>query len=116
LLTNVFNNLTGPEIAFGPFRFYPECHVLIREGTPIALRSRAREILLVLVERAGETVSKRELMDRIWPHTIVEEGALRVHIAGLRKALGEGRGAMRYLENIFGHGYRLVAVRRTQDN
>jgi DNA-binding winged helix-turn-helix (wHTH) protein len=116
MVTNAFNTLTGPEVAFGPFRFYPNCHVLMREGTSVALGSRAREILLALVERAGEIVTKRELMDRAWPHTVVAEGALRVHITALRRALGETQGPARYLENIFGHGYRLLAERRQTDN
>jgi DNA-binding winged helix-turn-helix (wHTH) protein len=116
MLTDDFDNFTGPEIAFGPFRFYPESYVLMRAGAPIALGSRAREILRVLVEHAGETVTKRELMNRTWPHTLVAEGALRVHIAALRKALGEGEGPTRYLQNDFGHGYRLVAECRVQNS
>jgi DNA-binding winged helix-turn-helix (wHTH) protein/DNA-binding MarR family transcriptional regulator len=75
----------------------------------LRLGSRAREILVALVERAGEVVKKRELMERVWPDTIVEEGALRVHIAALRKALGEGETGMRYVENVTGRGYRFVA-------
>jgi DNA-binding winged helix-turn-helix (wHTH) protein len=99
----------GQEIAFGPFRLYPEQRVLLRAGTPLRLSSRAREILFVLVERAGEIVKKRELMARVWPNTIVEEGSLRVHIAALRKALGDGEACRRYVENVTGHGYRFIA-------
>jgi predicted ATPase/DNA-binding winged helix-turn-helix (wHTH) protein len=99
----------GREIAFGPFRLYPEQRVLLRAGTPLRLGSRAREILFVLVERAGEIVKKRELMARVWPNTIVEEGSLRVHIAALRKALGDGEAGRRYVENVTGRGYRFIA-------
>jgi DNA-binding winged helix-turn-helix (wHTH) protein len=69
-----------------------------------------------LVEHAGEIVKKRELMAKVWPDTIVEDGTLRVHIAALRKALRDGQEGMRYVENVTGHGYRFVApLRRTDD-
>ena len=100
---------SGQVIAFGAFRLYPEQRVLFRAGTPLRLGSRAREILLLLVERAGEIVTKGELMGRVWPNTIVEEGTLRVHIAALRKALGDGQAGIGYVETVTGHGYRFVA-------
>jgi predicted ATPase/DNA-binding winged helix-turn-helix (wHTH) protein len=100
---------SGQGIAFGPFRLYPEQRVLLRADIPLPLGSRAREILLLLVERAGEIVKKSELMARVWPDTIVEEGSLRVHIAALRKALGDGQAGVRYVENVTGHGYRFIA-------
>ena len=61
------------------------------------------------MERAGEIVKKTDLVARVWPNTIVEEGTLRVHIAALRKVLGDGRAGMRYVENVTGHGYRFIA-------
>ena len=86
---------SGQEITFGPFCLYPDARMLLRSDKPVQLGSRAREMLLLLVERAGEVVNKRELMARVWPDTIVEEGTLRVHIASLRKALGDGLGGIR---------------------
>jgi predicted ATPase/DNA-binding winged helix-turn-helix (wHTH) protein len=97
-------------IAFGPFVLNPTQRVLLRENRPVRLGSRAREILICLVERAGTVVSKNELIKRVWPETIVEEGTLRVHIAALRKILGEDREQARYVENVTGHGYRFVAT------
>src|SRR3982074_3587919 len=97
------------ELTFGPFRLYPQQRVLLRAATPVKLGSRAREVLIVLVESAGEIVAKAELLARVWPNTFVEEGTLRVHIAALRKALGDGRAGMRYVENVTGHGYRFIA-------
>jgi predicted ATPase/DNA-binding winged helix-turn-helix (wHTH) protein len=94
---------------FGPFRLLPQPRMLLKGGEPVRLGSRAREILFVLVERAGRIVKKNELINRVWPDTVVEEGTLRVHIAALRKALDDGKGAMRYIENVTGHGYRFVA-------
>jgi predicted ATPase/DNA-binding winged helix-turn-helix (wHTH) protein len=103
-------------IAFGPFVLNPTQRVLLRGDRPVRLGSRAREILICLVERAGTVVSKNELIKRVWPETIVEEGTLRVHIASLRKILGEGRAQTRYVENVTGHGYRFVAtVTRSTD-
>ena len=101
--------LAGRELRFGPFRLDPQQRIIRHANTPLRLGSRAREILLTLVEHAGKTVNKRELMARVWPDTLVEEGTLRVHIAALRKALGDGKFGMRYVENVTGHGYRFIA-------
>jgi len=100
------------EITFGPFRLYPQQRLLFRADAPLRLGSRAREILLILVERAGDVVKKRELLARVWPNIIVGEGSLRVHIAALRKALRDSQEGMRYIENVTGRGYRFVAPLR----
>ena len=94
---------------FGPFRLRPAERLLLREGKPLRLGSRALEILVTLVERAGETVLKDQLLGRVWPDTVVDEGALRVHVATLRKALGDGRDGNRFISNIPGRGYSFVA-------
>jgi DNA-binding winged helix-turn-helix (wHTH) protein len=99
----------GQKLTFGPFRLDRQQRVIFRGHAPLRLGSRAREILLTLVERAGEVVKKSELMARVWPDTVVEEGTLRVHIAALRKALGDGKSGMRYVENVTGRGYRFIA-------
>jgi predicted ATPase/DNA-binding winged helix-turn-helix (wHTH) protein len=96
-------------ISFGPFCLLPAQQLLLEDGTPVRLGSRALEILTALVERAGELVSKNELMTRVWPDTFVDENTLRVHIAGLRRALGDGQPGRRYLTNVPGRGYRFVA-------
>src|SRR6516165_12835533 len=76
---------------FGPFRFHPARHLLLEGETLVRLGSRALEILAALVERPGELVTKDELTARVWPNTIVEESNLKVNVAALRRALGEGR-------------------------
>jgi predicted ATPase/DNA-binding winged helix-turn-helix (wHTH) protein len=73
------------------------------------LGSRALDILIVLVEHAGEVVSKKDLISRVWPDVMVDESGLRVHVAGLRKALGEGQAGARYVTNVPGRGYCFVA-------
>jgi predicted ATPase/DNA-binding winged helix-turn-helix (wHTH) protein len=96
-------------ICFGSFRLLPTQRLLLEGDQPLRLGSRALEILIVLVERSGELVGKEELMARVWPNTCVEPANLTVHIAALRRALGDGRGGNRFLINIPGRGYRFVA-------
>ncbi|WP_210164435.1 winged helix-turn-helix domain-containing protein [Bradyrhizobium sp. Ai1a-2] len=95
-------------LAFGPFRLLQVQRVLLEGTRPLRLGKRALEILFALVERAGEVVGKEELIARVWPNTVVDEAALRVHVAALRKVLGGESGA-RYVENVSGRGYRFVA-------
>jgi len=78
--------------AFGPFRLDAEKRVLVRAGRPVSLTPKTAEILLVLVENAGHLVHKDELMKRVWPDAIVEEGNLNKNVSVLRKALGEWEG------------------------
>jgi DNA-binding winged helix-turn-helix (wHTH) protein len=85
--------------AFGSFRLTPAQRMLSEDGKPLRLGGRALDILVALVERPGETVSKEELIARAWPETVIEEAALRVHVAALRKALGDGRAGKRYIAN-----------------
>ena len=94
---------------FEPFRLIPAQRLLLEDGKPLRLGSRALDILVALVERAGETISKEQLIARAWPDTIVEEAALRVHVAALRKALGDGRAGRRYIANNPGRGYSFIA-------
>jgi predicted ATPase/DNA-binding winged helix-turn-helix (wHTH) protein len=96
-------------ISFGQFRLFPSERLLKRDGVPLAFGSRAMDILMLLVERAGEVVSKKELISRAWPGMTVDESGLRVHIAGVRKALEDGRNGNRYVANIPGRGYCFVA-------
>jgi predicted ATPase/DNA-binding winged helix-turn-helix (wHTH) protein len=95
--------------SFGPFRLYTAERLLEKAGEPLQLGGRALDILIALVERAGEVITRNELISRVWPDVIVEEANLRVHVAGLRKALGDGRDGARYIANVTGRGYCFVA-------
>ncbi len=95
-----------PCVCFGPFRLYPQQRILLEHEQPVRLGSRAFDILVALVERTGETVTKETLMARVWPDTVVEEANLRVHVAALRKAL---RAAPRCIDSVAGRGYSFVA-------
>src|SRR4051794_14479092 len=99
----------GSSIAFGPFRLLPARQLLLEGDEPVALGSRALDILVALVERTGEVVGKEELIARVWPDTFVEDSNLRVHVAALRKALRDGQDGNRFLATISGRGYRFVA-------
>jgi len=92
-MTRTARPVDNTVFAFGRFQLYPAERLLLREDKPVRLGSRAFEILVTLVERAGETVLKGQLIDRVWPNMVVDESGLRVHVAGLRKALGDGREA-----------------------
>jgi predicted ATPase/DNA-binding winged helix-turn-helix (wHTH) protein len=94
---------------FGSFRLVPAQRVLLDDGKPVRLGSRAFDILVTLIEHAGETISKDQLIAHTWPDTVVDDGALRVHVAALRKALGDGRAGRRYVANNPGQGYAFVA-------
>lgn len=100
---------TRRETVFGPFRLDAGKRLLARDGAPIAIGGRALDVLIALVERAGEVVTKQELIARVWPNITVDENTLRVHVATLRKALGDGRGDARYVTNVSGRGYCFVA-------
>jgi predicted ATPase/DNA-binding winged helix-turn-helix (wHTH) protein len=104
------DNLRTNDVAsFGPFRLFMAERLLEKADEPLELGSRALDVLITLVERAGEIVTHRELISRVWPDAIVEEANLRVHISSLRKALGDGRDGARYVTNVTGRGYCFVA-------
>src|SRR6266478_3229208 len=96
-------------LCFGPFRLAASERVLEKNGVRVRLGSRALDILIALVERPAEVVSKKELIGKVWPDLVVDEGSLRFHISALRKALGEGRSGTRYVTNVSGRGYCFVA-------
>jgi predicted ATPase/DNA-binding winged helix-turn-helix (wHTH) protein len=99
----------GAALTFGPFRLFARERRLERAGAAVQLGSRAFDVLVALAARAGEVVSKQELAAYVWPDTVVEESGLRVHIAALRKALGDAQGSGAYISNIPGRGYCFVA-------
>ena len=94
---------------FGPFRLDTAKRALLRNGKPVALSSRAFDILLTLVESRGDVVEKDALMALVWPDAVVEEGNLTFHIHLLRKALGDDRlNGNRLIENVPRRGYRFL--------
>jgi DNA-binding winged helix-turn-helix (wHTH) protein len=100
---------TTSEVSFGPFHLLPAQLLLLKGDEPVPLGSRALEILMVLLERPGELLSKQELMARVWPNLFVEPANLTVHISALRRRLRDGRDGNRFIINIPGRGYCFVA-------
>ena len=103
------SSMLGGIVSFGPFHLSSAERLLKRDGRPIRLGGRALDLLIALVERAGEVVGQRELISRTWPDVTVEDANLRVHLTALRKALGDGREGVRYIVNVPGRGYSFVA-------
>src|SRR5882757_2779551 len=97
-------------LQFGPFELSSRERVLRREGVVLPLGSRALDILIYLAARPGEVIAKQELIDHVWSDLTVEEGSIRVHVAAIRKALGDGQFGNRYIANIKGRGYSFVGT------
>src|ERR1700757_3456390 len=87
---------------FGPFELSGKERVLRRDGATLPLGGRALDVLLYLAERPGEVITKQELIEHVWSDVTVEEGSIRVHVAAIRKALGDGQFGNRYIANIKG--------------
>lgn len=92
--------------SFGRFVLHGRERQFLADGEPIALGSRAFEVLLMLVESAGDLVIKGEILDRAWSGIAVEENNLQVQISTLRRVLGPDR---HWVVTIAGHGYRFTA-------
>ncbi|TDW61879.1 putative ATPase [Novosphingobium sp. PhB55] len=117
------NPAFGEQMVFGPFCLSPGARLLTRDGQPVEIGGRSFDLLVALAEQPGRVLSKRELLRRVWPDVVVEDGSLRFHMAGLRKILGEGGkagdgggagegdqgGGARYIATQVGVGYAFVA-------
>src|ERR1700728_3777157 len=101
--------MDGHAISFGPYRLLAAQRLVLEGDKPVRLGNRAFDILTALVERAGEVVSKEELIARAWPKTFVEETNLKLQVSALRRALGDGQGDHRYITTVVGRGYNFVA-------
>jgi DNA-binding winged helix-turn-helix (wHTH) protein len=110
------NGLHGT-LRFGPFELSSSQRVLRRDGVTLPLGNRAFDILVYLAERPGEVIGKNELIDHVWPNVTVAEGSLRVHVAAIRKVLGDGQFGNRYVTNDKGRGYCFIgSVVRLEDS
>jgi DNA-binding response OmpR family regulator len=89
-------------IFFRKFCAMPQSRQLLLDGEPVELGSRAFDLLIALIEGRGRLVTKDEIMDRVWPSTLVSENNLRVQMAALRRVLGKDRDV---IKTIPGRGY-----------
>jgi predicted ATPase/DNA-binding winged helix-turn-helix (wHTH) protein len=108
-VSDEFAAVVEETLSFGPFELFRGARILVRNGQRVRIGGRALDILIALVERAGDIVTKNELISVAWPHTFVDESNLRVHIAALRKLLSDGLSGDRFLVNIAGRGYLFAA-------
>jgi predicted ATPase/DNA-binding winged helix-turn-helix (wHTH) protein len=103
------------QVSFGPYRLFAAQRLLLEGDKPVRLGGRAFDILIALIERAGQIVSKEELIARVWSATRVEEANLKIQISALRRALGDGQGDNRYVATVIGRGYNFVAPIRLEE-
>ena len=95
---------------FGEYEVDSARRLLLRNGERVTLTPKAFHVLLSLLERHGEVVSKDELLRIVWPDTVVEEISLTRNISVLRKTLGEKPDEHNYIVTVPGTGYRFVAA------
>ena len=102
--------MENEEISFGPFRLDLRRPELRRDGQPVRIHRRALGILCALAEAKGEIVGKDQLMARLWPGRVVEEGNIHVHVSALRKTLDEHGDGHSYVVTVPSRGYRLAGL------
>src|SRR5258708_1461136 len=88
---------------FGPCELQPDNRRVVQDGATISLRPRAFDLLVALVDRAGHLLTKDELLDRVWPKTVVEEAALHVQVSAVRKVVGSDA-----ITTVSGRGYQFT--------
>lgn len=85
------------------------------DGKPLPLKAKAFETLLYLVENPGRVIERDEIMEAVWPDTVVEENNLTQHISSLRRLFGETKDHPRFVVTVPGHGYKFAAEVKTLD-
>jgi DNA-binding winged helix-turn-helix (wHTH) protein/TolB-like protein/Tfp pilus assembly protein PilF len=98
-----------PPIRIGEWRVDSAVNELHRAGRSVRIEPKAMEVLMALAGRAGEVVSRDDLLAAVWPGVVVGDDALTQSIIKLRKALGDKPRSPSYIETISKRGYRLIA-------
>ena len=96
-------------LQFGRFRLEPRRRLLLADGVPVTLSSRAYDILELLVRCHDRILSRDEIVAHVWQGMVVGENNLAVQMSALRRALGEHAGGAQLIVNLPGRGYRFVA-------
>jgi DNA-binding winged helix-turn-helix (wHTH) protein/tetratricopeptide (TPR) repeat protein len=103
------------ELSFGEFTLDPIDERLRGPAGPVKLGNKAFRLLLLLAGQPGRLVTKEDLFSSVWDGTIVSEAALTSAMKELRRALGDDTKTPRFIESVYGRGYRFVAaVTRTE--
>ena len=105
----LFLNLKNIMIEIGSFQIDLGMRTLRKNGEVVHVGSRAFDILAVVASAGGRLVTKDELMDSVWPNTVVEENNVQVHLSALRKILGADRDL---ILTVPGRGYQLLQRRK----
>jgi len=101
---------------FDEFEIDAVRRILLKNGQTIPLKPKTFDLLVALIERRDTIVSKNELLDAVWEGSFVEEKNLTVHVAALRKALGERKDENRFIVTVPGTGYKFVAPLDSSQN
>ena len=99
------------EIRFGRYRFHPT-QGLSRGKRDLRVTPKSLSVLRVLIDRAGEVVTKEELFRSVWPETAVSDAALTTCIQELRRALSDDARHPRYIETVHRRGFRFLLASR----
>ena len=99
----------APVVRFGSFTLDNHRRELLQAGVPVAIGSRAFDLLNALIARRGQLATKDELMAAVWPRTVVDENNLAAQVAALRKILSTDPALSKCVQTISGRGYRFVA-------
>jgi DNA-binding winged helix-turn-helix (wHTH) protein len=98
----------GVRYRFGPFVLSPGQRLLLRDGAEIRLIPRYFDLLVLLIERRLEAVSRQEIFDRVWADVVVSDGALSQAVRTLRRALGDDPREPVFIRTVSRHGYQFV--------
>jgi Tol biopolymer transport system component/DNA-binding winged helix-turn-helix (wHTH) protein len=101
----------GSLFRFGPFQVNSDSGELLKNGNRVKLQEQPFRLLVILLENAGEVVTRDDLRHRIWRDDMFVDfdGSLRVAVRKLREALGDDAESPRYVETIPKRGYRFLA-------
>lgn len=94
---------------FGPFRLDAWERQLLRDGAEIPLTGKAFDVLLLLIQSEGRTVTKETFMEHVWRGAVVEESNLADNVSTLRQILGDDAREPRYIKTVPRRGYRWVS-------
>jgi TolB-like protein/Tfp pilus assembly protein PilF len=107
----------GRQYVFGAYRLDEQGPMLFRDSEHVALPPKVVELLVALVQAAGAVLTREQLLQQLWPNTVVEEGSLTSHISLLRKALAAGGNGAEFIETLPKRGYRFVApIKRSESD
>src|SRR5688572_13694515 len=104
---------SGSSIQFGAFTLIPDEQRLLRDGQPVLLTPKAFDLLAILAANPGRLLTKEQLMQAVWPDTVVEESNLTYNVFALRKALDDTAENSKFIETVPKRGYRFAATATT---